>query len=115
MDWTTTMRDIKRDLKDLRPTITETHKAFGDLARAATKPGALETKHKELIAVGIAISERCAECIGFHVQSAILAGATREEISETVGMAIYMGGGPALMYGAKALAAYDHFTAPKEG
>jgi hypothetical protein len=32
---------------------------------------------------------------------------------ETVGMSIYMGGGPSFIYGAQALEAYDQFAALK--
>ncbi|MBL4806699.1 MAG: carboxymuconolactone decarboxylase family protein [Rhodobacteraceae bacterium] len=113
MDWNTEMHDIKKDLGALRPAIADVSLAFGDLAGAATAPGALSTKTKELIAVAIGIAKQCDDCIGFHVKAALMAGATRDEISETIGMCVYMGGGPSLMYGAKALAAFDQFSAPK--
>ena len=112
MDWNNEMRDIKKDLGALRPAIADVSIAFGDLAQAATAPGDLDTKTKELIAVAIGVATRCEDCIGFHVKAALMAGATREELSETIGMCVYMGGGPSLMYGAKALAAYDQFAAP---
>ncbi|OUS04203.1 hypothetical protein A9Q96_14705 [Rhodobacterales bacterium 52_120_T64] len=110
MDWNTEMHDIKKDLGQLRPAIADVSAAFGDLAKAATAEGSLDIKTKELIAVAIGVAIRCEDCIGFHVKAAILAGATREEVSETIGMCVYMGGGPSLMYGAKALAAFDQFT-----
>lgn len=114
MDWNNEMHDIRKDLGALRPAIADVSVAFGDLARAATAPGELDTKTKEFIAVAIGVATRCEDCIGFHVKAAIIAGATREEISETIGMCVYMGGGPSLMYGAKALAAFDQFAEPKE-
>lgn len=110
MDWNNEMHDIRKDLGALRPAIADASTAFGDLARAATAPGELDTKTKELIAVAIGVATRCEDCIGFHVKAAIIAGATREEISETISMCVYMGGGPSLMYGAKALAAFDQFS-----
>ena len=110
MDWNEEMRDIKKDLGALRPMIKDTSSAFGQLASAATAPGELSTKTKELIAVAIGIAKQCDDCIGFHVKAATQAGATRGEISETIGMCVYMGGGPSLMYGAKALAAFDQFS-----
>ena len=113
MDWNNEMHDIRKDLGALRPAIADVSVAFGDLARAATEPGALDTKTKELIAVAIGMATRCEDCIGFHVKAAVMAGATREEISDTIGMCVYMGGGPSLMYGAKALAAFDQFTTAK--
>ncbi len=113
MDWNEEMRDIKKDLGALRPVIADVSVAFGDLARAATAAGALDTKTKELLAVAIGIAKQCEDCIGFHVKAAVIAGATRDEISDTIGICVYMGGGPSLMYGAKALAAFDQFTATK--
>lgn len=113
MNWNDEMHDIKKDLGALRPAIADVSIAFGDLARAATAPGALDTKTKELIAVAIGVAKQCEDCIGFHVKAAVMAGATRDEISDTIGMCVYMGGGPSLMYGAKALAAFDEFTAAK--
>ena len=49
-------------------------------------------------------------CIGFHTSAAIHHGATRDEVLETVGVAIYMGGGPSYVYGAQALEAFDQLT-----
>jgi len=86
-------------------------KAFGELARAATTTGALDEKTKELIAVAIAVAIRCDGCIGFHVKALVRLGATREELNETLGMAVYLGGGPSLMYSANALAAFEEFSA----
>jgi AhpD family alkylhydroperoxidase len=67
------------------------------MAQAATKPGALDKKTKELTVLAIAVATPCDECIGFHMEALVKPGATRAEIEEALGMAIYMGGGPALM------------------
>ena len=66
---------------------------------------ALDAKTKELIALGIAVAVRCDDCIAFHVK-ACEQGATKEEISETPGMAIYMGAGLSVMYASHALEAF---------
>ena len=79
--------------------------------RSAVSDGALSGKIKELIALGIAITVRCNGCISFHVQASLAAGATKEEIRETIGVAILMGGGPSLMYGIEAYEAVDEFMA----
>jgi alkylhydroperoxidase/carboxymuconolactone decarboxylase family protein YurZ len=50
------------------------------------------------------------DCIGYHVQGAIKAGATREDVADTISVAVMMGGGPAYMYGVKALEAYDQLS-----
>ena len=85
-------------------------KAFGSLASAATKDGALDKKTKELMAIAISISIRCEGCIAYHTHNAFKAGASREEMLETINVAIEMGGGPSTVYGAKALEAYDEFS-----
>ncbi|MFM2347156.1 MAG: hypothetical protein RL654_1909 [Pseudomonadota bacterium] len=103
-------RDISRQLAGLRQTQKGTMQGFGALAAASMAEGALSEKHKELIATAIAVSQRCAGCIGFHVKSLIRLGTTRAEFEEMLGVAIYMGGGPALMYGAEALQAWEQFA-----
>lgn len=82
---------------------------FATLHTAAVADGALNTKTKELIALGIAIGVRCDGCISYHVHDAIMAGATRAEVVETIGISVLMGGGPAMVYGAEALDALDQF------
>ena len=84
--------------------------AFSSLAKAALEPKALDTKTKELIALAISVATRCDGCIAFHSQAAVKHGATREEVMETMGMAIYMGAGPSVMYAAQALEAFDQFA-----
>lgn len=86
---------------------------FARMHQAAMYEGSVSLKQKELIALSIGIVRQCADCIGFHVKAAIKAGATKEEIAETVSVCIMMGGGPAYMYGARALEAFDQFTDKK--
>lgn len=87
---------------------------FGSLHRAATAKGALDTKAKELIALGIAVAVRCESCIAFHVHDALAAGASRAEVLDTLGVAVMMGGGPAAMYACDALSALDQFQSAQK-
>jgi AhpD family alkylhydroperoxidase len=101
---------ISGNLRKLRQDVPDTMKAFSALAQAATRDGALDKKSKELIALAIGIATRCDGCIGFHIETLVRLGATRLEVEETLGMAVYMGGGPSLMYAADAIAAYEEFA-----
>ncbi len=112
-DWPQTAADLTTAVKEVRKGVPETMKAFSSLARAALEAKALDTKTKELIALAIAVATHCDGCIAFHSESAVKLGATREEVLETIGMAIYMGAGPNLMYAAQALEAYDQHLANK--
>ena len=111
-DWT---RSLSAELRNLRGGAPEVMKAFSSLAQAALTQGALDPKTKELIALAIGIAVHCDDCIAFHVKAAVDHGATREEILETLGMAIYMGAGPSAMYASHALGAYTQFAAAKAG
>lgn len=82
---------------------------YAALHTSAVADGALSTKTKELIALGIAIAVRCDGCISYHVHDAITTGATQEEIVETIGISVLMGGGPAMVYGAEAFEALEQF------
>jgi AhpD family alkylhydroperoxidase len=107
---------VSKQLAVLRTDLPDVMKGFSDLARAATRDGALDKKTKEFIALSLGIAAHCDACIGFHVQALVKLGATKAELEEVLGMAIYMGGGPSAMYSAKALVAYEEFSAaPMQG
>ena len=111
-----TYREITRSLvpslRKLRADIPDTMKGFDAMAAAALRDGALSEKTKELIALALGVASHCDGCLGFHVKALVRLGATRQEIEEALGVAVYMGGGPSLMYAADALAAYEELAAP---
>jgi len=108
------LTSLNKHIRELRGDVPEAMQAFSGLARAALEPKALDVKTKELMAIAIGIAVRCDGCIGFHVKAALAAGATREEIAETIGLAIYMGAGPSMIYGAETLRALNELApAPK--
>lgn len=84
---------------------------FGHLHKAAVATGALSTKVKELIALGIAISVHCDGCIACHIHDALCASATRQEVLETIGVAVLMSGGPSMVHGTEAFDTLERFEA----
>lgn len=108
-------KTISGNLKTLRADIPDTMHGFSALAKAATRDGALDKKTKELIALAIGVAAHCDGCIGFHAEALVRLGATRQEVEEALGMAIYMGGGPSLMYAADAIGAFEQFQQQKAG
>ncbi|AWN75412.1 carboxymuconolactone decarboxylase family protein [Legionella anisa] len=108
--FTQVTKDISTQIAKMRKEMPEVMSGFSAMAQAATKDGALDKKTKELIAMALAVAKQCQGCIGFHSQTLIKLQATREELLETLGMAIYMGGGPSLMYAAEALEAFEEFN-----
>jgi len=103
-------QDISANLAQLRKTLPDVMKGFGDMGKAAMAGGALDPKTKELIALAVGVAARCDGCIGFHTKALARLGATTQEVHEALGVAIYMGGGPVAMYAANAAAAYREFS-----
>ncbi len=107
--FTNITHDINTQLAKMRKELPEVMAGFSALAGAATKAGVLDKKTKELIAIALAVANHCPGCIGFHSQTLVKLETSREELLETLGMAIYMGGGPSMMYAAEALEAFEEF------
>ena len=112
-NWPDLAKELSALVGQVRGGIPEVMKGFSAMAKAACADGVLDAKTKELVALGIAIAARCDGCITFHTRTARDLGTTREELMEVIGMAIYMGGGPSLMYAAMAVEAFDQHVADK--
>jgi len=105
--------DINRGIGKLRAGAPDVLSAFGALAKGALKAGALPADLKELIALAIGVAGHCDGCIGFHARALARAGTPREQLIEALAVAVYMGGGPSLMYAADAMNAFDEFQIAK--
>jgi len=103
-------RDISGQLAALRGDLPAFMKGFGDLSKASLAAGALSEKTKELIALALGVAAHCDGCLGFHAKALVRLGATKGEVEEALAVAVYMGGGPSLMYGASAMTAFTEFA-----
>lgn len=111
-DYKAIIGDISAYSAELRKLIPETMQGFSAMAKGATQSAALNEQTKELLALALGVAARCDGCLGYHTKALARLGAKREEVAEALGMAIYMGGGPSLMYAADALRAFDQFSQP---
>ncbi|MGY6549331.1 MAG: carboxymuconolactone decarboxylase family protein [Roseinatronobacter sp.] len=111
MDYKAFIVETRAQSRELTRAIPDAMKGFGALSQGVKQGGSLTTKEKEFVALGIAVAVRCEPCIAFHVEALIKAGATRAELGDVLGMAIQMGGGPAVMYAGKALDCWDQLSA----
>jgi len=94
-------------MKEFGETNPDSMQSFQNMMEAIEQEDVLSAKTKELIAIGTAITEQCEWCIAFHVNNALEAGATKEEIREAAWVAVLMGGGPALMHAGLVLEALE--------
>lgn len=105
----TITQDISKALIPFRKEAAAPMAGFDAMAKSAMAEGTISALNKELIATAIAVSTRCEGCIGFHVRGLVRLGATREQVNEMLAVAVYMGGGPSLMYAAEVLQAFEEF------
>lgn len=110
MDYRATQQAVVDGAAILREAIPEVIKGFAALGAGTYRQGALDLKTKELIALAIAVGSHCDGCVAYHAKAAHDRGASREEVADAIGVAIHMGGGPSMVYGAEALRAYDAFA-----
>ena len=106
MNYSKRLHEIKRVLRDLETDASTLSRRYGAMHQSLMAEGKLSAKMKELMALAISIAVRCDGCIAYHMDDAIASGATKEEIIETIGVAVVMGGGPALVYATDAYRAY---------
>ncbi len=109
-DYKALVESLNQQLGRFRKANPEVMQGFSQLAKASTQDGALSKKYKELIAIALAVAGHCPGCIGFHTKTLVDLGVSEEELMETLSMAVYMGGGPSLMYAAEVLKAYDELS-----
>lgn len=95
-------------LSELRKLDQTGFEGFVALDKTVGRDGAaIPRKYRELIALGVALTTQCPYCLDVHTANAKKAGATREELAETVHIAAALRAGAALTHGLLALKLYD--------
>lgn len=103
--------ELRQPARDLREHIPDVIGAYAALQRAAMAEGALSAKLKELIALAVAVTRECDGCVASHARGAARQGASEEEVAEALGVAVMLNGGPATVWGPRALAAFKEMLA----
>jgi AhpD family alkylhydroperoxidase len=108
------LEELREPVRSLRGMIPEAWSGFVHLHQASMSDGALPRRVKELVALAIGVSQQCDGCIASHARGAVRAGATAEEVAETLAVTLMMGGGPASVYAPRAWAAYEEHAGSVE-
>ncbi|MET3623704.1 carboxymuconolactone decarboxylase family protein [Burkholderia ambifaria] len=106
-DWNSYRDDLLERVGDYAKQSPEVVRGLMTIHNAAAKTGHLEAKMHELIALAVAVTTRCDGCISVHTKKAVEAGASLEEISEALGVAIALNAGAALTYSARVIETYQ--------
>lgn len=104
------MNEIKQLTADLQKAYPSETNSFLNFMQKAEGGPVLDMRIKELINVALAVAAQCEWCIALHVNHALHAGATRDEIMSAGFMAVVMHGGPAMMYLIPLRQALDEFA-----
>jgi AhpD family alkylhydroperoxidase len=102
--------DLRAPYRELTEAIPGVVAAYNATHTAAMAEGALASRTKELIALAIAITRQCDGCIAAHARGAARRGASVAEVTEMIGVTILMNGGPATVWGTRALAAFHEYA-----
>lgn len=106
-DWNHYRASLLERVGDFAQHSPDVLRGLATMDQAATKSGQLGPKIHELISLAVAVTSRCDGCIAVHTQKAAEAGASVQEISEALGVAIAMNAGAALTYSARVIEAFQ--------
>jgi len=113
--WHDVSAELAEPGRSLKGMIPEVYAGFSAMSRAATAEGELSAAMKEIIALVMGVAHMCDGCVASHARKAARRGATRQQVAEALGVAIFMMGGPGTVYAAKAWDAYLEFEKPPTG
>jgi len=103
------LKDLAGPARELRSRIPEVYDGYSAMHKAALADGALDGTTKELIALAIGVTKECDGCIASHARGAARTGASAAQVADALGVAILMNGGPATVFGPRAMDAFLEF------
>lgn len=103
LDWNEYQKQIGATVSELMKISPDTARGYQTLSAANSKTSKLGEKTRQLISLAVAVTTRCDGCMVIHTEAALKAGATKEEISEALGVAVAMNAGAALVYSTRVL------------
>jgi AhpD family alkylhydroperoxidase len=112
LDWNNYRKELMNRVGEIAAIAPDTIKGYQTLAASGAKSGRLDGKTVELISLAVAVTTHCDGCITIHAQQALKQGATREEITDALSVAISMNAGAALVYSARVLDAVSAIQQP---
>ena len=113
LNWKEYQKQLLTNFAEIGKVNHEILKGYHGLSNAGSATNVLNAKTRELIALAVAVTRQCDGCITNHTSAAIKEGASGEEITEALGVAIAVNAGAALVYSARVIDAYTTMSADK--
>jgi len=111
LDWPQYRKELVGRIGEIGKLSPDTLAGYQTLSKAGQKTNHLDAKTRELIALAVAVTTRCDGCITVHTAEALKHGATPEEITESLGVAVALNAGAAMVYSARVLDAVSAYSA----
>lgn len=89
-------------------------KRLMSLDKQAYSEGALSVETKELMALTASMVLRCNDCIDYHLETTVNLGLSREQIDESIGIAMLVGGSIVVPHARHAAQSLDFLFAEKK-
>ncbi|MDN5292722.1 MAG: hypothetical protein PWQ31_27 [Eubacteriales bacterium] len=105
-----TLKKLEENQQQIAGMLPELMKSFKSVHEAALADGALTSREKVLIGLGIAVAKQCHYCITRYVKAAVDLNIGLQEIMEACGVAMLMNGGPSVAYTSVVLDTYNELT-----
>lgn len=113
LDWNAYKSELLKTIPEFGKLTPDSVKGYQTLSGANSANSHLGEKTRQLISLAVAVTTRCDGCIVFHSEAALKAGASKEEISEALGVAMAMNAGAAFVYSLRVMDAVAAHTAAK--
>lgn len=113
LDWNGYKSELLKTIPEFGKLTPDSLKGYQTLSNANSKNSHLGEKTRQLISLAVAVTTRCDGCIVIHTDAALKAGASREEISEALGVAMALNAGSALVYSLRVMDAVSALSATK--
>ncbi len=107
LDWNGYRQKVLSRVAQIGRQTPDTVRGYRQLSDAGNAKDILGAKTRELIALAVAVTRQCDGCITIHAAAALKHGATNEEIAETLGVAIAVNAGAALVYSTRVFDALE--------
>jgi AhpD family alkylhydroperoxidase len=106
LDWNGYRQQLSAAITEIARAAPDLVRGYRMLASSRAKSGALDAKTRELVALAVAVTLRCDGCITTHVDLARKQGASADEITDALGIAVMVNAGAAMVYSARTLDAF---------
>ena len=103
LDWLQYRKELAGRIGEIGVLSPDTVRGYTTLSSAGQKKDVLGAKTRELIALAVAVTTHCDGCITVHVAEALKHGATKDEITEALGVAVALNAGAAMVYSARVM------------